>query len=108
MARRPLPGHEGPLDVLAASHKGVRCRFYFDPDMGRLSALEMFPDDESDPCEVYFSDYRDVAGHSWPGRMEVRYGDELFVVFEVKEAGLEIGNGAKCATFQPSEVTGPV
>ena len=49
----------------------------------------MFPDEDSDPCEVYFSDYRESAGRSWPGRMEVRYGDELFAVFKVKEASVE-------------------
>ena len=26
-----------------------------------------------------------TGGQSWPGRMEVRYGDEVFAVFQVKE-----------------------
>ncbi len=85
----PLPGHEGLADVLVGSHKGVECRFYFDPADGRLLALEMFPDEESDPCEVYFSDYREVEGRFWPGRMEVRHGDELFAAFKVKEVTFE-------------------
>ena len=85
----PLRGHDGLVDVLVGSHKGVECRFYFDPAAGHLLALEMFPDEDSDPCEVYFSDYRDTGGQSWPGRIEVRYGDELFAVFKVKEARVE-------------------
>ena len=85
----PLAGHEGLFDVLIGSHKGVECRFYFDPAENNLVALEMFADEESDPCEIYFSDYRQQAGRSWPGRMEVRCGDELFAVFKVEEAGLE-------------------
>ena len=66
--------------MLVGSHKGVECRFYFDPADGRLLAMEMFPDEDADPCEVYFSDYREADGRYWPGRMEVRYGDELFAV----------------------------
>jgi S1-C subfamily serine protease len=81
----PLPGHDGLVDVLVGTHKGVECRFYFDPASGHLLALEMFPNDEVDPCEVYFSDYRDHAGRFWPGKIEVRYGDERIATFLVKE-----------------------
>ena len=63
----------------------MECRFYFDPADGRLLGLEMFADEESDPCEVYFSDYRQSAGRVVPGRMEVRYGDEPFAVFKIDE-----------------------
>ena len=38
----PLVGHEGLVDVLVGSHKGVDCRFYFDPAEGHLLAMEMF------------------------------------------------------------------
>ncbi len=82
----PLAGHPGLVDVLAGTHGDVECRFYFDPVEGHLLALEMFPDEDADPCEVYFSDYRKVDGRFWPGRIEVRYGDELFAAFEVREA----------------------
>jgi hypothetical protein len=85
----PLAGHEGLVDVLVGLHKGVECRFYFDPAEGRLLALEMFPNEESDPCEVYFSDYHETAGRLWPGQIKVRHGDERFAVFKVTEARLE-------------------
>ena len=81
----PLAGHEGLVDVLAGSHKGVECRFYFDPTEGHLLALEMFPDDESDPCEVSFADFREVNGRTLPGRVEVRYGNDPFAVFKIGE-----------------------
>lgn len=84
----PLRGHDGLVDVLVGSHKGAECRFYFDPSEGHLLAVEMFPFEDSDPCEVYFSDYREADGRSVPGRMEVRFGDELFATFKVKEANL--------------------
>jgi S1-C subfamily serine protease len=85
----PLAGHEGLVDVLAAAYRDVQCRFYFDPAAGQLLALEMFPNEDADPCEIYFSDYGKLAGHSWPGRIEVRFGDELFAVFEVTEGRVE-------------------
>ena len=79
----PLVGHEGLVNVLVGSHKGVDCRFYFDPAEGHLLAIEMFADEEADPCEIYFSDYREFDGRWLPGRMEVRYGDEPFAVFKI-------------------------
>jgi serine protease Do len=82
----PLVGHDGLVDVLVGVHRGVECRFYFDPKQGQLLAMEMFPDDDSDPCELYFADYREIDGRLWPGRIEVRYGDELFAAFKVNEA----------------------
>jgi len=80
----PLAGSEGLVDVLVGTHKGVECRFYFDPADGRLLALEMFPDEESDPCEVYFSDFSRKDGRFLPGRMEVRYGDEAFATLKIE------------------------
>jgi serine protease Do len=80
----PLISREGLADVLIGTHKGVECRFYFDPDNGRLLAIEMFTDDNSDPCEVYFSDYHETGGRSLPGRMAVRYGDKPFASFSIE------------------------
>jgi serine protease Do len=85
----PLPGHAGLVDVLVGSHKGVECRFYFNPADGRLLALEMFSGEDADPCEIYFSDYRESAGRSWPGKIEVRYGDAPFATFKLTEVQCE-------------------
>ena len=57
----PLRGHDGLVDVLVDSRKGT-CRFYFDPAEGNLLAIEWFPDDQSDPCEIHFSDYPRSGG----------------------------------------------
>jgi serine protease Do len=85
----PLPGCEGLFDVLFGSHKGVDCRFYFDPAEGRLLALEMFPDNESDPCEIYFSQFRVIGGRDLPGKLEIRYGDEPFAALSVNDFRIE-------------------
>ena len=69
---RRLPGREGFADVIAATHKGLDCRFYFDPAEGNLLAMEMFAEEDADPCEVYFSQFREIEGRMPARRMEVR------------------------------------
>ncbi len=80
----PLPGREGLVDVVVGIHGGVECRFHF--DAAQLIFMEMFPQDDVDPCEVSFSDFREFEGHSRPGRLEVHHGDEAFASFRVDEA----------------------
>jgi len=40
----------------------------------------MYPAQESDPCELSFSGYRQVDGRSLPGRIEVRVGEQRYGV----------------------------
>jgi S1-C subfamily serine protease len=80
-----LQGHEGLVDVLVGSHKGVECRFYFDPTTGHLLAMEMFSDEDADPCEIYFSEFRPTDDGVLPSRMEVRYGNDPFAAFSFRE-----------------------
>jgi len=81
----PLAGHDGLFDVLVGLYKGVECHFLFDSQRGHLLAVEMFPDDDIDPCEVYFSEYREVDGRLLPARMEVRTGDALYGIFKLDQ-----------------------
>lgn len=80
----PLAGRTGLVDVLVGLHGGVECRFFFDPADGRLLAMEMWPEEHADPCEVYFSDYREGQGRLFPRRMEVLLGDEMFGAFVIE------------------------
>ena len=79
----PLAGQTQPVDVLVGLHGGVECRFYFDPAAGHLLAVEMSPEDNVDPCEIYFSDYHEVEGRPLPRGMEVRFGDEVFGALKI-------------------------
>ena len=79
----PLVGQTELADVLVGLHGPVKCYFYFDVKSGLLLAVEMFLDENADPCEVYFSDYRRIDGRNLPQRLEVRYGDERFGVFKI-------------------------
>lgn len=80
----PLVGQTELVDVLDGITAGVECRFYFQQNSGKLLAMEFFPDEESDPCEIHFGDYRQTDGRLMPYRLEVRHGDQLFDVFKLK------------------------
>ena len=83
----PWPQYPQLADVLLGVHDVVESRFYFDTNTGLLVGLEMFPDSDSDPCEVYFRDYRAVDGRQVPFEFEVRHGDEVFGVLKLQEFG---------------------
>jgi S1-C subfamily serine protease len=85
----PLPGRDELLDVLVGIHGGVEAKFYFDPQTGRLAALEMFPDNYADPCELYFDDYQESGGRFLPRQMTVRNGDREYGVFHFAEIAFE-------------------
>jgi hypothetical protein len=91
----PLAGydHANPgarlADVLLGTCRDVECWFYFDPAQGDLLALEMYPGENVDPCEVYFSGYHDVDGRRLPARMEVRTGDGPFGAFRLEQFTFE-------------------
>ncbi len=81
----PVPGHDGLYDCLVGTYGGVECNLLFDPQLGRLTVLEMFPVSSVDPCELHFLDYQEKDGRITPGRIEVRYGDSVFQIYKVNE-----------------------
>ncbi len=81
----PLAGGDELHDVLVGLYSGVETHFYFAPADGRLAALVMFAATDADPCEVYFADYRPLAGRALPHRIVARYGDDDYGVFEIGE-----------------------
>ncbi len=82
----PLAGSGELHDVVAALTGGVECRFYFDRKNHDLAAVELFAEDDADPCEIYLENYRKTGGYWLPGRIEARFGDEVFETFWVGSA----------------------
>ncbi len=80
----PVPGDDTLADVVRATAGGADCWFYFDPKTGELLAMEMFPERNVDPCELRFADYQDTEIGHMPGKIELRFGDEVV-------AGLSLG-----------------
>jgi hypothetical protein len=81
----PLVGRKGLFDCLSAAAGGVETQFYFDPASGELAGVECFADATGDPCEIYFSDYRDVAGRKVPHRLVAIHGEDVFAVIQLKQ-----------------------
>lgn len=88
----PVPGQPELADALVGLYGGVECHFLFDPKSGRLLALEMFPAENTDPCEVRFLDYRPSAGAERPHQIEVRHGDLVFARFRVEQFVTSLSN----------------
>jgi S1-C subfamily serine protease len=85
----PIPGRSKQFDVLVGIHGAVETRFFFDSESGRMAAIEMFPDDYTDPCELYFHDYREVDGRFLPGRIAVRHGEDRYGEFQISAFAFE-------------------
>ncbi len=73
----PFANVPGLADVLIGTRNVAETNFAFDPATGLLSVVEMTVDSDADPCELRFSDYRDVAGRQVPHAVEVRQGDRV-------------------------------
>jgi S1-C subfamily serine protease len=91
----PMAGRDGLVDCLVGIHAGVECRFLTDPDSGQLLGVEMFADEQLDPCELYFADYTEVQGRLLPRTITVRHGDGLYGRFEFTKITLAAGEEAQ-------------
>jgi hypothetical protein len=84
----PLLGSDKIVDVLVATHDVVESHFMFDPQTGRLTAMELFTDPDEDPCEVLFEDYREVGGYPLPHRLKILHGDDAFGIIDFRQIEL--------------------
>ena len=81
----PLAAEPALFDVLVATYNVTESHFYFSPDTGQLLGLELFPDTDADPCEILFSDYREVApARRLPFHLTVKHGDQVFGEFLIE------------------------
>ena len=84
-------------EVVRTEHADVVSKWYFyrndlNPQAkgmhaypeGALVAAEVYVDRANDPCELYFSDYRDAGGKMLPHRVEVRNGDKRYANLNIK------------------------
>jgi S1-C subfamily serine protease len=80
----PVLQRDGLCDVLAATYDVVESNFLFDPETGLLIGMELFADAHTDPCEVYFGDYRSVDGRQVPHTLIVRHADHVFTSIKLE------------------------
>ncbi len=91
----PLPKRQGLFDVLVATYREVETHFYFDPQSGLLTAVEMYADEHDDPCELYFDDYETVGNRKIPRLLTVVYGNDKFAAFRISEATFDTTSTSK-------------
>jgi S1-C subfamily serine protease len=81
-------------EVLNAKSGVFTAKFYFSlgegKDAGRLELMEVRISDTDDPCEVYFSDYREVDGRQVPHTLTVIYGDSVFGTIELDPQAIKL------------------
>jgi len=91
----PWGSDEKLADCLIAIHGGVETRFYFDPENADLVGVEMQASDDEDPCEIYFTDTREVDSRHLPHQWTVRHGDEVFAELKIRSYELHPSADAK-------------
>jgi serine protease Do len=82
---------DGLADVLVGTYDVLESRFYFDPTDGKLIAMELYPDIDVDPCELFFREYTWVDGRQVPFLIDVHFGDERYTTIRVDEWDLGTG-----------------
>jgi hypothetical protein len=75
-------------EVLNSRHGPFLAKWFFSQADHKLLGFEVRMQDNEDPCEVYFADYRPVAGRLLPQRMQVIYGDGHYGTFSLENYNL--------------------
>ena len=77
------------VDCLVGLYGGIEMRFLFSPDDGQLVGLEMVPNDQSDPCQLSFSDYTEIDGHLVPRHWRLQHGEHQPAEFLIEQWQIE-------------------
>jgi serine protease Do len=85
MPARQLRSLRVDTEVLNSRFGPFLAKWFFSPRDGKLLGLEVRQEEDEDPCEVYFNDYRQEEGGRWlPHRLQVRYGDSHYGTITVR------------------------
>jgi len=76
-------------DVIRTKHGPVSCKWYFSKKDATLLGFETTLAKNTDPCEVYLSDYKAVDGRMLPHRMECHWADNRYVVLTISKYTLK-------------------
>ncbi len=78
-----------------ATYDALETWFYFDQQDGTLLALEMYPDVDVDPCEIFFREYQEHNARRLPAELTVVFGDKIYGTFHVQSIDPEPANGER-------------
>jgi hypothetical protein len=88
----PLPSGDAPkhwletrveTETLLTRLSVYKTKWFFARGDQKLLGLEMEMEEYEDPCEVFFSDYRNVNGRQLPHRIQVYHNDAHYGTFTV-------------------------
>jgi S1-C subfamily serine protease len=71
-------------EVLRTEHAAMPAKWYFSRQDQTLLGFEVTVEEDQDPCEVYLYDYRPIGNRLLPHRLEVRHGNDRFMVVTLK------------------------
>ena len=104
-----LPGGPRIAEIeRVARDRGAEARFLVGAD-GRVIGVDLWPTPEADPCELRFAGRLAGDSHGMPATIEVRHGNDLFGLFELRGATLEAtppAVGVKDAAQEPAAARG--
>ena len=81
----PNQNAEGTGDMLVATRGAIESNFVFDKNNYKLLAMEMYPDIETDPCELYFDDYQLDDDLTVPGSIKYRHGTNPIRAIQIQQ-----------------------
>ena len=70
-------------EVVTTQFAVYRTKWFFAKTDQKLLGFELNMEEFGDPCEVFFSDYRNVNGRQLPHRMQVYYNDVHYGTFTI-------------------------
>ena len=76
---------DGNGEVLVATRGAIENNFVFDKAGHKLLAIEMYPDIETDPCELYFEDYQVDGDLAVPGTIKYGFGTSPIRSIRIKQ-----------------------
>ena len=75
-------------DVLQTEYAATTCKWYFEIKTGKLLGVECWLLPDTDPCELYFSEYQARDGVQLPTRLTIRHADREFGYYKIDRVTL--------------------
>jgi len=76
-------------EVIRTKQGQFESKWFFSQKDGTLLGGEISLYKDEDPCELFFSDYKDVGDRKLPHRIECRFGDKRYAVITARTYTLE-------------------
>jgi serine protease Do len=83
-SKTPLADLRTLCEVIRTKKGQFEGKWFLNPTDATLVGCESWFSKDEDPCEMYFSDHKDVSGVKLPHKITVRWGDKGYAVLTVK------------------------